>query len=329
MRTSPMKVNPMRTSLMTWLDRFHKRDVIGMDLGKGSVKLVQLQRGKDGTVFKQRYLYDHPTPSEPTAVAALRAFLRKNHLLSLPVACNIEHESLKIHKVDLPWMDTSDLKEAVVWKMREVVEGPVEDYVIRPCLLEEYTVGEVKRLSLIAYAIKRQVVQERQELLRQLGLKPVLIEPTSVSLTAALEQLIAWPQGKPGSGKIYALLDMGKGHTTLMVMAAGKLLFSQPLPGFAIGDMEKNNASDFYTQMAVEIQRSLDAFSLLFGNQRIGTLWLCGGGAALPELSLHLATSLGITTEVIHNPFLQWGGPREEGYLYVTATGLALYHSGD
>ena len=80
--------------------------------------------------------------------------------------------------------------------------------------------------------------------------------------------------------------------------------------------------------MAVEIQRSLDAFSLLFGNQRIGTLWLCGGGAALPELSLHLATSLGITTEVVHNTFLKWGGPRESGYLYVTATGLALYQGG-
>lgn len=323
---------------MSFLSQFAKKEIVGMDLGEASVKFVFLKKGENGDIqLKRKLCYRHPILPETKKWEAFKIFLRQEKLEHIAMATNVEHSSLRIRKVDLPKMDAKDLKDALAWKIREFLEGSVEGHVIRYSPLEEYAAGEAKKVSLIAFAIQRKVVEDRVEFLKKMGLKPLVVEPTAVSTTAAL-QFVACPD----EGKLCALLDLGYAKTRLIVVNRNKLLFSRPFPNFSLSDIfrlckiespteapEQNKILlyEVYTQIAVEIQRSLDNFSLLFGNHQIQNLYLCGGGAVLPEFTQHLTNSLGLKTEVI-NPLKHWQLPPDQGHLYMAALGLALYAYG-
>lgn len=288
-----------------------KREVVGIDLGASGAKFVVSRPDGPAAFFFPGVLLSHPEQE----IAAGRDFLKAHGLQGASVACNIDDPSMKIRRIDLPKMPDYDLREAVRWQLRDVAEGSLDTYVVRYSILEEYLAGETKRLSLVAYAIKREAVARRIELLKKLSLNPVLIEPNAVSLLAAFDRVHGWE-----AGKAYALIDLGESRSLFTVMGEGKLFFSRPL-GLAMGTAGAE-PSAFYSALGVEVQRSLDAYSLMFHREKVDHLYVTGGRAGLPEMTDYLTKNLGVPSGVF-DPFT--GKEGKEGARYAVALGLALY----
>ena len=58
----------------------------------------------------------------------------------------------------------------------------------------------------------------------------------------------------------------------------------------------------FYSQLVLEAQRTIDAFCILYEVDHVDELYVCGTGARYPGLVQHIEKTLGITTKVF-NPF--------------------------
>lgn len=344
--------------MIPFLDRLRKVPLVGMDIGVTGIKLARLRRRNDGTIEAiSHWLY----PENPFGAAQgegdiprFRDFLRQEQLTNVPVACSIEEASLKIRRVELPKMPDADLKEALQWQLRDVVEGPMSEYIVRHSLIEEFSVGDVKKLSLLAYAIRKNAVTKRVEVLKKLSLKPVVIEPAAVSLLALFDHLHDWKEGE-----VYGIVNLGESGSYFSVMENGKLYFSRPLGGVSgkqfreviekeIGvppSMATNfkeilmRGGDFsktpdmkerleallpllHTRIAVELQKSVDAYTLMFRREKIDRLFLCGGGASLKGVQDFLTKNLAIPTEVL-DPSAPFSASLN--CLYDVALGLALY----
>ncbi len=274
-----------------FLNKFFRGPVLGLDIGQSGVKLVRLHSRPEKTEADCHYYPERILAGTNQDVEAFRRFLQSQHLLGMSVAVNIEDASLKIRRVDVPKMPADDLREAVPWLLRDVVEGPISDYVVRHSLIEESVAGDVRRLSLVAYAIRKKTVHDRVGFLTRCGLKPVFVEPASVSLLALFDRLHGWKQGE-----CCALIDLGESKSIFTVMSEGRLFFSRPLPGISLSllrsQVEKELSltpaeaelllknveregekldpilSSFYSRLAVETQRSVDGFSLVFKKER-------------------------------------------------------------
>lgn len=96
--------------------------------------------------------------------------------------------------------------------------------------------------------------------------------------------------------------------------------------GSALEERLQSVLSLFYSRIAIEVQRSLDGFALLFQQKgRIETIFLCGGGARFPSLAEFLTKNVGIRVD-FSDPFQGWNVPAgKEHCLYFGAIGLALY----
>ncbi len=184
------------------LDRFRKKDVVGMDIGAHSTKFLRwIGEKKTSQVF----CYPKNILNEAGGEAKeFSEFLRAHGLSGASVACAVDVEAFKIKKFDLPKMPESDLSEAVKWEMREVIEGPVEKYVVRHLVVEEHGSSEGTKLSLLGFAIKSDDVRELVQFLRKCSLKPVALEPSPVSLVAAFAQVEGFPKDRR-----YGLIDLG------------------------------------------------------------------------------------------------------------------------
>ncbi|MBI4367436.1 MAG: pilus assembly protein PilM, partial [Deltaproteobacteria bacterium] len=84
---------------------------------------------------------------------------------------------------------------------------------------------------------------------------------------------------------------------------------------------------EFYTQLLLEMQRSIDGFIALYPGGEVKRIYVCGGGSALPNLASHLSKNLGIATDLF-NPFQRIVDPEGKApavpALYAVAVGLAM-----
>ncbi|MBI2342008.1 MAG: pilus assembly protein PilM [Deltaproteobacteria bacterium] len=93
-------------------------------------------------------------------------------------------------------------------------------------------------------------------------------------------------------------------------------------------DAVQEQVAIFLSQLVVEIQRSIDAFCLMFHSERVDSSNLCGGGSLIKGICEFLTKNLGVETKKL-NPFenidvSSVGGQVANPELYALAMGLAI-----
>lgn len=345
-----MKWNFNEWKLRT-LSRLRSPLVLGMHLSDSGAHMVLIRHKKNE---REILCLDYPEKVLGQETA-FRQFLQQKGFQGIPTACNLDHPSLKIQRIDLPKMPHFDLREAVKWEIRDQVEDPIENYSVRYSILDEYAVGAVKRLAILVFAVHKEAVRGLIDLLKKLSLKPELVEPTPVALLAAVDRLLQWEPGK-----IYGLIDLSFRETRFLAVGEGKLFFIRNIPEVSreaflkmlsaemalpeaalsplVVDLFGKNqslheVSDerlklvlplYYSRISVETQRSVDSFSIQSGDKKIERLFLTGDCALLPGLADHLAKNVGIPVSLF-DPLQGWAVQTASPHLYSVATGLALY----
>lgn len=278
------------------------------------------------------------------------------------VAVNVEHPSLRVRRMTFAKMPERDLLEAIRWNFREHIEGPIEKYVVGFTVLDEG--AEEGRVSLMAYGLASEALEEQVKIMKLLGLKPVSIEPSASALLASFHanKLL-------DDGRRHVCIAFGDTMTLFSVMHGHSLLFCRPLPGCssdalqrlvmrnlnidveharkaiqswiggaqdAAGDTDgvmrklQTTVGHFYSQLMIEIQRSIDAFCIMYGVDRVDAIHLCGGGVFYPGLVDHMRRTLGVETELF-NAFAKLMEPgrltaeaARAAPIFAVAVGLAI-----
>lgn len=214
-------------------------------------------------------------------------------------------------------MPQADLREAIRWKMRDIVEGSIDDYVVRFSLLEESQSEGVKKTTYLGYAVLKKSADNLVKLLQKTGLNPVNIEPSAVTLAAAVDSF------HPSDGKWVAGIDLDKDRAQMIIIGGRKLYFERYLQGINIPS--PGNATEGLNQkLAAEIQNALDSFSVNFHVEQIDRLIMSGDASNLTGLTDYLIKNVGIKTEII-NPFSDIQAESiERPYIYSQAVSLAL-----
>ena len=276
--------------------KFGKKELLGVDIGSRSVKLVKLIHPNGGKPRLDACALLEIQKSSPNFVPAFHDALEQHNLLGLSAAACIDDPGLRTAKLELPAMPEGDLRDAVRWKMRDAVEGSVDEYSVAHSIIDETVAAGTRRLVVAAFALKRQEVAERISLLSRVGLKPVVVEPSIVSLAACLDCVY------PSADHFVGGVDIGGDAAQMVIIGKGKFYFSRNLPGVALNTAE-TDVTPFIKKLAVEVQTTLDTFSVSFNVEKVHRLYLSGGGAGVPGLTDYLTTNLAVPTEIL-NPFV-------------------------
>lgn len=353
------------------IEKFRPPHYYGCDVGAALFKFVELKKNGSGLSLVRHGMVATEYRERPVEAAGrIRLFLKKSQVSLGRAGVNVEHDTLRIRRMDLPEMPARDLKIAIRWNFRDLVDGDRDSFVVGYSILQEKT--STGKRPIIGYGISNKAIQEYTEFLRKAGLKPVSIEPNATALLAAFEHNIGF-----NGREVFAIVDIGEGTANFVIVANGKVLFSRPLldihlhriikmiaekravdsdvahfflSSYLKGLREKaantsegtveisevdieavqQSAEAFLSQFVIEVQRSIDAFTLMFKVDRVDGIYLCGGGALLPDIAEHLTKSLGIKSQIF-NPFAaiqkESGSEAidENDYpLYAVAVGLAM-----
>jgi type IV pilus assembly protein PilM len=296
------------------------QSVLGLDIGNKMTKVVQLIFTGAGKPTLVRCDVVPAGGADESFFANMKAYLNEHSLGNSMVAASFDHASMKIRKFELPKMPEPDLIEAIRWNFRDVVVGNIDDYSVEYSMIRDATVGdENAQVEVVGYAVLRAEVLKFKTTLERLGLQPFIIEPRAVSLAATLERC------QPDEEHYQAGLDIGGDQSLFYVVGKGRFVFSRPLNELG-HEQAKKDPEAFPRLLAIELQKSIDTFTVCFKMETIRRVFLTGGGALVFGLTDYLSTNLGLEAAQL-NVFSTLDGVERfsdvQSQLFAQAVGLA------
>jgi type IV pilus assembly protein PilM len=346
-----------------------KKDVIGLDIGCSSIKLVELKEDKNG--FKLQNLALSPLPPEAivdgalmdsvTIIDTIRDLMTASRTKTKDVVTSVSGHSVIVKKISLPLMTEAELEESIQWEAERYIPFDINDVNIDFQIFGS-TSENPEVMDVVLVAAKKDIINDYVSVIMESGLNPVIIDIDSF----ALENMLAMNYDIEKEEAI-AIANVGASITNMNIIKNNISAFTRDI--FKGGNqvteeiqrqlhvdheeaekIKVGTKVDLTSQpiiqnvlktasesLAIEIGNSLDFFQSTTTYEKISKIYLSGGGSKIKDFDIILQQQIGIPVEVV-NPFkkIDYSGKnfdmeylREIGPIMAVGVGLASRKVGD
>ena len=309
-----------------------KKEVIGIDIGSSSVKVVQLKDNKGSFQLLNAGIF--PLPPEAIVDNTLMdsssvASVIKNLVASLDikikdVACSISGNSVIIRKIVLPTMPQEELEDQISWEAEQYIPFDINDVNMDFQILSPDGTDPSK-MNVLLVASKKDIINDYVAVFSEAGMQLSIVDVDSFAVQNAFETNHDY-----SSDDILALVNIGASVMNINVIKDGITLFTRDVQmggnlyteeiqkqiGLSskeaeIGKLlahESTNepllnvilkVNDTITQ---EIRRSLDFYNSTASDDRISGVFVSGGCSKVYNLINTISEQIGLPVERL-NPF--------------------------
>ncbi len=310
-----------------------KKDLIGIDIGSTSIKLIKLKGGRGA--YEVEIIGIAPLPSEAivdnslmdssAVVDGLKSLFEGLGIKTLKdAASSVSGNSVIIRKIALPAMSSEELEEEIQWEAEQYIPFDINDVNIDFQMLEPDE-NDPSRMYVLLVASKKDIVNDYQSVFAEAGLKLVLVDVDVFAVQNAFEM-----NYDLDPEEVYALVNIGANMMNLNVVKSGVSLFTRDVQmggglyteeiqkklAVSSEDAEKLKLSALQSSSAellesiarvnetlsLEIRRSLDFYNSNAIEGRITKVFMSGGGCKTYNLVESVSVRLNLPVEII-NPF--------------------------
>lgn len=346
-----------------------KKGVIGLDIGSSSIKLVELNEGKNG--FKLQNLAISPLPPEAivdgslmdsvTIIDMIRELAANTKTKTKDVVTSISGHSVIVKKINLPFMTEAELEESIQWEAERYIPFDINDVNIDFQILGSGPENP-EVMDVILVAAKKDIINDYISVIIESGLNPVIIDVDAF----ALENMLAINY-EIEKEEIIAIANLGASTTNINIIKNNVSAFTRDIfkggnqvteeiqrqlhidyeeaekikVGSKVDTTSQATIQDVLKtaseSLAMEIGSSLDFFQSTTTYEKINKFYLSGGGSKIKDFDLILQQQIGIPVEIV-NPFkkIEYSGKnfdieylREIGPIMAVGVGLSTRKVGD
>ncbi len=296
---------------------------IGLFLNDDKVTLVESDHNKPQKIVSATVTSstDTPFPSDLSEeipfVALLQKLLRDNKINPGPAGISIPAKEVLLRTFVLPWMSSTEANQAIAFEAKKYVPFDLSDlsYTYHSMTWVE---NNRKLLWVIFYAIRKQTLEKYDRLLKQIGCKPTLYEPSPVSLA---KELIIKKHLRL-SQKTIAVIHVHEQYGQIIFYEKGIAYF---LREFTLPLSTGNKPQSIDTYLVNEASKSFDYYSRQFSKQKAEEVLLF---LTTPDrkLAAILAQELSVKVKMVE-PITMVGSQRLTGLDSFYACGVSLKNS--
>lgn len=347
---------------------FGSKDSMGLDIGSGYLKVVQL---KEKAGAYELVLFDMiPLPPELIVegsiidslrlVDALKELIKKARIKTKNVVIGIGgHASVSIKRIPVTEMSEEELTESIKFEAEQYVPYDIEDVYLDFQILGPRE--DQGQMDVLLITVKKDVVNEYMSVVKEAGLNPIIVDVNTLALGNMYEV-----NYELASEKNKALVNIGANTINLNILKGGASVFTRDS---AMGSnlytealqkefntsyenaerLKRGEAVEGVSPQAVtpvmlsvseniadEVIRSIEFFSSATLHEEAQEIVLSGGGALIKDFPKLLAEKAGVEV-TIAEPFKNILIPKkfdttyieEVGPMAAVAVGLAIRRMGD
>ncbi len=168
---------------------------VGLDIGTSAVRAAQLSIGRSGATLERfgqvalpvGAVSDGEVIDREAVASAIKELWTQAQFSSRRVVLGVANQKVVVRQVDLPWMETAELRKALSFQVQDFIPMPVDQAIMDFHPLEEFTNesgGRMLRVLLVAAG--REMVSSSLDAVQRAGLKPVMVDLTSFAVIRAL-----------------------------------------------------------------------------------------------------------------------------------------------
>jgi len=345
------------------------RDLVGLDIGSHSIKLVELkQKGKS---YELVSFGIQPLPPEAIVEGAIMdssavaegidVLFVNNNVKKSDVATSVSGGSVIVKKISLPAMSEDELAESIRWEAEQYIPFPIDEVNLDHKTLRG-SVAEGGMMDIILVAVKKDMIGFYSNVITQAGKRPMVVDVDAFAMQNAFELNY---KGDVHPGDVIALINIGASLININIIQGDISLFTRDIStggnlytetiqrelnlsrehaetikrGTAIEGLDPSAASSILQgvteDLAVDVQRTFDFFKATSTEERIDRIMLAGGTSKVTGIQQYFQTKFGAPTEIV-NPFknvklvnMDADYLHEVAPLATVAVGLALRRTGD
>jgi type IV pilus assembly protein PilM len=305
-----------------------KRSSIGLDIGSGFVKVVEVDHSGDQPEVVQVAM----RPLLPDAIVegeimdyglvsdAVMGLFQDLGMKGAEVVTAIGGHDVIIKKIEMDRMKESDAREVIRWEAEQHVPFDIKSVELDFQILDPE--GSGGQMQVLLVAAKRELVDNKVGLLQDAGVEPVIIDIDAFALHNAFEH--NYPDAQEG---IIALVNVGHETTNVNILEDGIPILTRDIPfgsrkiredlqrerGLTaeraedvvqgretVHDLESfvESSAD---EIAVGIERASAFLMTREDGDSVGRIFLSGGGARIPGMTETLGRRMNVTTELVNS----------------------------
>ena len=201
------------------------KNVVGLDIGSNSFKLVQLKSTSKGWQLVKYAIQEvsgeaveelDPDLKETVLSEGLKKLFKARKVSNKRVATAVSGDSVIVRYVKLPFMTEEELRNVISYEAEQHIPLPIDQVVVDFHILGEAADEKEKKLEVLLVAAKEELIDQHIRILKLAGLKPAVIDVDSFAMENAY--LANYGEEK---GETVALVNIGAKTTTINVIEDG------------------------------------------------------------------------------------------------------------
>lgn len=206
---------------------------IGLDIGTRSIRVAELQLGKQPPVLDkvgivripENLVVDGEIADAKAVAAILKDLWAKNKFQKQNIVLGVANQKVIVRVIDMPNMSEEELKGAIKFQAADYIPMPVEETIIDFEILKQYQVKEdEKNIKVLLVAAQRDMIQAFVDAMAGAGLYPSSIDVKSFALMRSLiPNLPAFPSDEQAKEALQTscLLNIGAGVSNMIIVEEG------------------------------------------------------------------------------------------------------------
>jgi len=312
--------------------------LLGIDVSSTTVKLVELDRGRDGRYslkhcaiepLERGWINEGNVEKFDEVAEAIRRLVRKSGSKTKQVALALPGAAVITKKINLPaGLGDAEMEVQIESEASQYIPFPLSEVALDFCVIGP-SPNAADFVEVLLAASRKERVSDRQGLAEAAGLTPVVLDVESYASRLAVSRLRETLPNK-GRNLLVALFEVGSQTTSLQVMRNDEMIYErdQGLGGMQLtnqiarqyglpfdeaeikkktgaglpADYQDAVLAPFMEGLGQELGRALQFFFTSTPYNKVDQVLLSGGSAALPGLAEAVSAQTAFSCKVL-NPF--------------------------
>ncbi len=311
-----------------------RKELVGIDIGSSSVKLVQLRNVKGGyqlvnlglLPLPPEAIVDNSIMDSGAIVEAIRNLVESHKVKTKNVAASVSGHSVIIRKIQLPIMTEDEMEASIQWEAEQYIPFEISEVNLDFQILGQ-DAKDPSQMNVVLVAAKKDFVNDYVALFQECGLTPMVMDIDCFALENAFE--INYGDDEE---EIIALVNMGASAMNVNILKDGISVFTRDIQvggnsyneelqkrlglnsedaeraklGGEVPDVDRVSIEevlkDAQANLVQEIQRSLDFFTATTADEKVQKIYITGGVSRSAGIRAAIEERLGVPVDLL-NPF--------------------------
>lgn len=226
---------------------FFSKSVTAIDLGSFETKVIQGRQERDSVEVKKAFSFITPPNTyengyirdEFKLLDVVREEMRNNGISNSTCHITIKSTAILIREIQFPNLGSKEIEGLLNYQLAEYLPMDFSKYVIQHKAIEKVEGTDKEKLNVLVVAIPKEMVDMHYNFIRELGLKPEVMDYQSNGLWKLLNQAGSINGSIYPSEKTIAAVDLGYSSSNVTIVSKGSAKLNRVIDSGGL-NLDKN-----------------------------------------------------------------------------------------